>query len=487
MGLNIRIIAKILSFVILLLGIGMLPSLLICLLYREFTTAMAFLKIIIALLFIGWFVAARVKNESAKLRMREGVLVVALSWLFASLVGSVPYLLTGTIDGFVNAFFESTSGFTTTGATVISDVENLPKGILFWRSFCQWIGGMGILIFAVSILPALGISGQRIARAETTGPSLNKVVPRMSDSAKILYSIYIAFTLFAVTLLLIGGLNPFDAFIAAFGSVASGGLSNYNMGIAHFNSSYVECVAAFFTILACVNFTLYYSFIRGKWHNFFADRELRAFLLILCGGVVMITANLWLAGSYSSFTESLRFGFFQTSAFLTTTGHFSADFNLWPAFSKMVLFLLMLIGGCSSSTGGGIKVIRIVILFKLIQRGFSVRLHPRAVVPLKIQGKAVSTEVMTGVMSFLYLYVLIFLLSSLILSFENLDLLTTFTATAAVLNNVGTGLELVGPTGTFALFSGFSKIYLCFLMLMGRLELFTIILLFTPSFWNPDR
>lgn len=259
------------------------------------------------------------------------------------------------------------------------------------------------------------------------------------------------------------------------------------MGVSHFNSSYVEFIVAFFTILACVNFTLYYSIIRGKSHDFFSDRELRAFLLVLCAGVVMITGNLWYTGSYESFAESLRFGFFQTSAFLTTTGHFSADFNLWPAFSKMVLFLLMLMGGCSSSTGGGIKVIRIIILFQLIKRGFFVRLHPRAIVPLKIQGQSIPMDIMTGVMSFLYLYVLIFLLSSLVLSFENLDLLTTFTATAAALNNVGTGMELVGPNGSFALFSDFSKVYLSFLMLMGRLELFTIILLFTPSFWNPDR
>lgn len=487
MNLNIRLVIKMLSFVILLLAIAMLPSLLVSLIYREFSTAIAFIKIIVPLLIFGYITAYRVKTISTKLGLREGFLIVALSWLSASLLGSFPYLLTDTIDGFVNAFFESTSGFTTTGASVISDIENLPKGILFWRSFCQWIGGMGILIFAISILPALGISGQRIARAETPGPSLNKVVPRMSDSAKILYAIYIAFTLAAVALLLAGGLNPFDAFIAAFGSVASGGLSNYNLGIAHFNSSYVEGVSALFTILSCVNFTLYYSAIRGKWHDFFTDRELWAFLLVLCAGAVLITGNLWHTGSYSSFAESLRFGFFQTSAFLTTTGHFSADFNLWPAFSKMVLFLLMLIGGCSSSTGGGIKIIRIVILFKLIQRGFFVRLHPRAIVPVKIQGKTISTEVMTGVMSFLCLYVFVFLLSSLVLSFENLDLLTTFTATAAVLNNVGTGLELVGPTGSFALFSDFTKIYLSFLMLMGRLELFTIILLFTPSFWNPDR
>ncbi len=487
MSLNIRAIFKILSFVILLLGVAMLPSVLVSLLYGEYSTAFDFLKILAPLIALGGIAAIRIKTRPARLRLREGFLVVALSWVIASLIGSFPYLVTGTINGFVNAFFESAAGFTTTGASVISDVEILPKGILFWRSFCQWLGGMGILIFAISVLPTMGISGQRIARAETPGPTLNKVVPRMSDTAKILYTLYIGFTLIATALLMAGGLNLFDALIVALGSVASGGLSNYNTGIVYFDSFYVEFVAAFFTILACINFTLYYSILQGKWRNFFADRELRAFFFILCAGVALITGNLWFNGNYGSLSESLRLASFQASAFLTTTGHFSADFNLWPAFSKMILFLLMLIGGCSSSTGGGIKVIRIVILLKLILRGFYVRLHPRAVVPLKIQGKPVPAEVMTGVMSFLYLYMLIFMLSSLILSFENLDLLTTFTATAAALNNVGTGLELIGPAGSFALFSDFSKYYLCVLMMMGRLELFTIILLFTPSFWNPDR
>jgi trk system potassium uptake protein TrkH len=346
---------------------------------------------------------------------------------------------------------------------------------------------MGILVFAISILPALGISGQHMAKAETPGIFLSKVTPRMTDSAKILYVIYIFFTLAAIILFKLGGLNTFDAFIAAMGSVASGGLSNYSGGISYFNSGYIELVAATFTILTCINFTLYYNIVKRKWKEFFGDLELRVFLLILLGSGILISANLWLSGSYGSIGESLRYGLFQSSASMTTTGHFSANFDSWPTFSKMVLFLLMLIGASSSSTGGGMKVIRISILIKLIRRGVFMRIHPNAIAPVKIQGKALPQEMLSGVMSFLSLYAFIFTLSALVLSLENLDFLTTITAVAATMNNVGTGMGLVGPEGSFALFSGFTKIYLSFLMLMGRLELFTVILLFMPSFWNPDR
>lgn len=478
---------KTLSFITILLGVSMIPSALVSVFYAEYDVALRFAMIILPILAAGMVVSARVRAKASRLKLREGFLVVTLSWLLASLIGCLPYLATGTIDGFVNAFFEAVSGFTTTGASTVTDVEILPKGILFWRSFCQWLGGMGILIFAISILPALGIGGQNMAKAETPGLYLNKVVPKMTDSAKILYLIYISITLAAVILLKLGGLSFFDSFIAALGSVASGGLSNYNGGISHFNSGYIEFVTAFFTMLACINFTLYYSVIQGKWKQFFSDHELRTFLLILAGGGLLVTANLWFTGSYDSVGESVRYGFFQSTAFLTTTGHFSTDFNLWPAFSKAVLLLLMLIGASSSSTGGGIKVIRVIVLFKLIQRGIHMRLHPSAVVPVKIQGKTIPSEMVSGIMSFLSLYTFIFMLSVLVLSLENLDFFTTITTIAATLNNVGTGMGMVGPDGSFALFSNFSKVYLCFLMLMGRLELFTIILLFTPSFWNPDR
>jgi len=487
MALNYPAIIKILGFVTTLIGGAMIPSALVSLIYEEYDTALKFALIVLPILAVGIFISMQIKVKVSRLKLREGFCVVAFSWLLASLLGCLPYLATGTVDGFVNALFEATSGFTTTGASIVTDVEVLPKGVLFWRSFCQWLGGMGILIFAISILPTLGVSGQRMAKAEAPGVTLNKVVPRMADSAKILYIIYISFTLAAAVLLMIGGLDLFDAVIAALGSVASGGLSNYNAGISHFNSAYVEFIVAFFTVLACINFTLYYSAIRGKWREFFSDPELRIFLLILSCGSLFLALNLWATDSYSSVSQALRYGLFQASAFVTTTGHFNADFDLWPAFSRMVLLLLMLIGASSSSTGGGIKVIRIIVLIKILRRGIFMRLHPNAVVPIKIQEKTIPAEMVSGVMSFLALYAFIFMLSGLVLSLEDLDFLTIITTVTATLNNVGTGMGLVGPNGSFAMFSDFSKVYLSFLMLMGRLELFTIILLFTPSFWNPDR
>ncbi|NLY71759.1 MAG: TrkH family potassium uptake protein, partial [Clostridiales bacterium] len=456
------------------------------LIYNEQSVAIAFIKLIIPTILIGIYIIRKIDVKRTKLKIREGFLVVALTWLIASILGAFPYIMTGLIDNFINAFFESTSGFTTTGATLLSNVEILPKGLLFWRSFSQWLGAMGILIFAVSLLPALGISGQRMAKAETPGPTLNKIVPRMSDSAKILYLIYIIFTVLAF-LLFLRKVNIFDAILLTFSSVASGGLINYNDGIAHFDSIYIESIVIIFTLLVCVNFTLYYNIVRGNLREFFSDRELRTFIGILITAIILITANLWLTDTYDTLSESIRYSIFQSSSFITTTGHFSTDFNQWPSFSKMILFLLMLIGACSSSTGGGIKVIRIIILFKLIQRGFNKKLHPRAVIPIKLQDRPVPIESVTGITSFLYLYIFIFSLSTVVLSFENIDLLTIFSTVAAILNNVGTGLDIIGPMGSFDGFSAFSKLYLSILMLVGRLELFTIVILFTPSFWNPDR
>lgn len=487
MGLNLPAVIKVLSFVSMLLGGSMAPSALVSLIYGEYNIALSFAFIIVPLLLIGALINALIKVNVSRLKLREGVLIVAFSWIFASLLGCIPYLATGSINGFFNAFFESVSGFTTTGATIITDVEGLPKGILFWRSFSQWLGGMGILVFAISILPTLGISGQQMAKAETPGIYLSKIVPRMSDSAKILYIIYASFTLTAIVFFKLGGISLFDSIIASMGCVASGGLSNHSAGITYFNSVYIELVAAIFTILSCVNFTLYYSAVRGRFKEFLSNIELRMFLFILLGAGILISADLWLSGSYDSIRESLRYGLFQSSAFMTTTGHYSENVDLWPTFSRMLLLMLMIIGASSSSTGGGIKVIRVIILFKLIRRGIFMRLHPNAIIPIKIKDRTLSPEMISGVVSFLSLYAFSFIISLLILSLENLDFLTTVTTVASILNNVGTGMGLVGPTGSFAVFSSFSKLYLSFLMLLGRLELFTILLIFTPSFWNPDR
>lgn len=492
MAINYSAIARILSFITMLVGAAMIPSAMVSFYYKEYSVSLVFFGIIVLLFLIGLAGRQVFKTKISKLKHREAYLAVALSWLFASLLGTLPYILSGSMTNFVDCLFESVSSFTTTGASVVSKVEDLPMGIIFWRSFSQWLGGMGILVFAISVLPALGISGQFMAKAETPGISLSKIAPKISDTAKILYMIYGVFTVSAILIFKLGGLGLFDSLIVSMGSVASGGLSNYSGGITHFDSLYVEFFAAFFSVLTCINITLYYSLIKGHIKEVLENTELRVFLSLLIGAGILISFNLRFGRPSDdvlvhTMGEALRYGLFQSSAFLTTTGHFSGNFDLWPGFSKTLLLILMIVGASSSSTGGGIKIIRIVLLFKMIRRGLFLRLHPNAVTAIKLHGKPLDSHLVSGVAAFLFLYSFIFTSSLLVLSLENFDLLTTVSAVAAAMNNVGTGMGLVAPAGSFAIFSGFSKLYLCFLMLVGRLELFTIILLFTPSFWNPDR
>ena len=487
MGLNLRIVIRILAVITGLISLAMLPSLAVSLLYREADVSAGFLQVIVPTGLLSTLILLLTRKSPSAFHVRECFLTVSLSWVIASLAGAFPYLAAGVTDSFVDAFFESASGFTTTGATIFENVELLPRGILFWRSFSQWIGGMGILIFAISLLPMLGISGQLMAKIETPGPTLNKVAPRMTDSAKILYIIYIGITTLEVIMLLPTEIGLFDALIAAFGSVSAGGFSNYNDGIHHFGNLYIESIVAVFTLFVCVNFTLYYSLLRGKWRDFFANVELRTFAAVLSIAAVLVGGGLWKSGIYGSPLESLRYGLLEVVSFLTTTGHRNAQVAEWPAFCKTVLFLLMMIGACSASTGGGIKVIRVLVLFKHIRRGFYRKLHPRAVLPIKIQGRPIPADSIAGILAFLYLYIFVFIGSALLLSLENLDLAATFTLVASILNNTGNGFDLLGPDGLYTVISAPGKIYLCFLMIMGRLELFTILVLFTRSFWSSDR
>ena len=326
-----------------------------------------------------------------------------------------------------------------------------------------------------------------MAKAETPGPTLEKMSTRMSDSARILYIMYLSFSVIEFILLFFGGLNTFDSFIHTFGSMSTGGLSNYRNGVAHFNSVYVESIIVIFSILSSINFVLYHHVLKGRWKDFIQDSELRIFLLITSGSIMLILLNLRLSGTYDSIGEALRYSFFQASAFISTSGYSTADYTLWPTFSQMILFTLMFIGGCSASTSGSIKVIRIAILFQLIKRGLYKRLHPNAVFPIKLGNKTVSSETVSSVTSFIILYFLIFIVSSLVLSIEGHDLVTTLSAAAGALSNTGLGLGLLGPDGTYSIFSSPIRLYLSLLMIAGRLELFTIILLLTPIFWDPSK
>ncbi len=487
MVLNYKAILKLSGIIIVMLAGLMLPSLLVSYLYKEGDAVSAFLYTILPMFVIGGIILAVVKSDFNHLRIRDGFVIVALCWTLGSALGSIPFIISGYIPNPINAFFETVSGFTTTGSTILTDIEILPKGLLFWRSFTHWIGGMGILVFAIALLPMLGISGSRIAKAETTGPTFGKLTPKLTESAKILYLIYVGMTILEVILLMLGGLNLYDALVQTFGTVGTGGFSNYNASIAHFNSFYIEIVITIFMILAGTNFTLYYYALRGHWREFFSDSEFRFYLLIFCCSVFLIALNLLFSGTYNSAGESIRYSIFQSAAIMTTTGFASADFDLWPTFSKMMLFILMFIGGCSSSTGGSMKVIRILLIFKLIRRGISMRLHPRAVIAVKINDKPIPSDTLSSVANFVFLYFGLFFAATILLSLENFDLITTLSAAAACLGNIGPGFNQIGPVLNYELFSDASTLMLALLMLIGRLELFTIILLFTRQFWNPDK
>ena len=487
MVLNYKAIIRLSGFIIDLLAFLMIPSLLVSYIYEEADIVFSFFLTILPMIFIGTGILLTVKADMTNLKIREGFAIVALCWILGSILGCLPFVISGYIPNFIDAFFETVSGFTTTGSTILVDIQVLPKGLLFWRSFTHWVGGMGIIVFAIALLPALGISGQKIARAETTGPTFGKITPKVSESAKILYLIYISLTLIEIILLLLGDMNLYDAMIHTFGSIGTGGFSNYNASVSYYDSFYIDIVITIFMVLAGTNFSLYYYVLRGHWKEFFSDSELRLYLLIISVSAILIAGNLWFSNYYETFGKSLRYSLFQSASIITTTGFATADFELWPTFSKMILFILMFIGGCSSSTAGGIKVIRILLLFKLMKRGIAIRLHPRAVIAIKINEKPIPADTISAVANFVFLYFAIFFIGTILISLENFDMVTTISAVTACLGNIGPGFSLVGPVLNYSIFSDLATFLLALLMIIGRLELFTIILLFTRQFWNPDK
>lgn len=487
MILNYKAIMKLIGIITIIMSGLMLPSLLCSYIYNEADVIKSFWFTIVPMLIFGSIITKAFNANFISLKIRDGYIIAALCWTLCSALGAIPFVISGYIPNYIDAFFESVSGLTTTGCSILTNVESLPRGLLFWRSFTHWIGGMGIILFAIALLPALGMSGQKLAMAESNRPAAGKITPHISQASKILYLIYISITLLEILLLVLGGMNLFDAMINTFGSVGTGGYSNYSDGIAHYDSLYFETVIAVSMFLAGINFTLYYFVLRGRWKGFFSDDELRFYLLIVSAAILLITLNLWVSNYYGSLGESLRYSVFQSISIVTTTGFMTANYDLWPTFSKMILFALMFIGGCSSSTSGGIKVVRTLILFKYLKNSISMRLHPRAVISIKINEKPISSNTISDVISFVFLYIGVFFIGTLLLSLNNFDLITTASAMATCLGNVGPGFNLVDPTLNYSIFSNASTLLLSFVMLVGRLELFTFILLFTRQFWNPDR
>lgn len=440
-----------------------------------------FLAPALALLLTGAALGLRRPRQTA-LYARDGFAVVALAWLLMSAFGALPFVLSGDIPGYVDAFFETVSGFTTTGSTILTEVEHLTRSGLFWRSFTHWIGGMGVLVFVMAILPMTDGHGMHLMRAEVPGPTVGKLVSRMSDTAKILYGIYFVMTVMEIVLLLAGGMPLFDACIHAFGTAGTGGFSCRNLSVGAYESAYFDIVIGIFMLLFGVNFNLYYFLLIRRFRDVFRSEELRAYLLIVAAAVLAIAADI--AHLYGNAFTSLRYAFFQVASIITTTGFGTADFNTWPTFSKAILVVLMFVGACAGSTGGGIKVSRILILVKSSAADMRKMLHPNAVTTVRLEGKPLPEKSIRGAHVYFSVYMLVFVISFLLLSLEGFDLVTTFTALAACINNIGPGLEVVGPMGNFAAFSPASKLLLSFNMLAGRLELFPMLLLFAPSIWK---
>ena len=484
--INYKAMVRILGIIMFIVGLSMLFPLIYAKVTGDPAGVFAFSRCAVPTIIIGALMSFLIRAPRAKFRSREGYIVVASCWVLASLIGAFPYMLTGYAENFIDAFFESTSGFTTTGCSAV-DGAVLSRSLMLWKAISHWLGGMGILVFVISILPALGINGQIIARAETPGPVMEKMTVRMSDSAKILYITYLTFTVIEFILLLFSGKMPvYDAVINTLGSISTGGLMVHPEGIAVYDSLFVEIVISVFCVLASINFILYHYVVTGKASYLLKDIELRVFIIIIVLATLVCTLGL-VFQSDTSFGEALRESFFQVVSMATTSGYTRSPYIIWPAVCQFTLLTLMFIGGCAASTSGSIKVIRVVVMFKLIWRGCIKRMHPRSVVAVKVGGNAISAPVVSQITVFILLYMMIFLMSSLLMSFQGLDMETTITATLAMLSNTGAAFGEAAALGNFSMFHPLIKIYLSALMIIGRLELFTIIILFTRNFWGRDR
>ena len=455
-----------------------LPAL-VGLIYREHASV-SYLAVAVLCLILGVLLTHK-KPRSTNLYTREGFVAVALSWIIMSIFGAIPFVLTGDIPFYVDALFETISGFTTTGSSILTDVESISKASLFWRSFSHWIGGMGVFVFIMAILPMMGGSTMNLMKAESPGPSVSKLVPHVKDTAKILYGIYIAITICEATILRALGMPLFDSLTTTFGTVGTGGFGIRNDSIAGYSPA-IQITITVFMILSGINYTAYFYILTGKIKELFKIEEVRWYLAIIFGSVAVITWNV--RSLYPTFSETLRHAFFQVGSIITTTGYATTDFDLWPALSKTLLVTLMFIGACAGSTSGGIKVSRILILLKTIRKELSLIIHPRQVKKIRMDGHPVDHETLRSANVFLVVYFVLLLTSMLRISVDEFDFSTNFTSVVTVLNNIGPGLNLVGPTQNFSIFSPFSKFVLMFDMLAGRLELFPMMILLMPSTWK---
>ena len=429
---------------------------------------------------ISLIMTVPIKAENKVIYAKEGFIIVALAWLLLSAIGALPFVISGEIPHYVDAFFETVSGFTTTGASILNNVEEMSHGLLFWRSFTHWIGGMGVLVFIMAVIPSASDRSIHILRAEVPGPTMGKLVPRLKDTAKILYLLYIALTILEIIFLLLGGMPLFESIVHAFGTAGTGGFGVKADSIAGYNP-YLQWVITIFMLAFGVNFNLYYLAMLKRFRSIAKSGELWCYLGIWAAATLLIVFDL--SHVYDSLSVAFRDAAFQTSSIMTTTGYATADFNMWPSLSKGILLVLMCIGACAGSTGGGMKVSRIILLGKMIRRELRHMLHPRSVGVVKFEGKKVDNATLSSVNAYLSIYIVLIVLIFVILCLDGFDVETNLSATLACFNNIGPGLGMVGPTANYAGYSIFSKIVLSIAMLLGRLEIFPLLFAFIPSTW----
>lgn len=477
--MNYAIIFYTLGFVIDFSAAFMIPPFLVAMLYGE-SDAKYFLVCFAICVVLGVFLGG-IKPENKKFYAREGYITVALSWIIISLIGALPFYLSGYIPSYIDALFETISGFTTTGASILTDVEALSHGMLFWRSFTHWIGGMGVLVFILAVLPLAGGENMHLMKAESPGPSVGKLVPKLRKTAFYLYAIYFIMTIVEIVLLLIFKMPVFDAVCISMGTAGTGGFGILNTSLSSYSRP-IKTIVTIFMLLFGVNFSFYFLIVMRKFKDAFRMSEVWWYFAIFAFVSLVIAFNV--TSVSGSFIENLYESTFAVSSVMTTTGYSTVDFNKWPELSRILLVIIMFSGACAGSTGGGIKISRLIIYVKSTLKELSSLTHPQSIKVINIDGKPIERSVINSAMIFLIAYVFIYAVSVIIVSLDNFDLITTFTAVAATFNNIGPGLELVGPTGNFSMFSPLSKIVLIFDMLAGRLEIFPMLLLFTPSVWK---
>ncbi len=482
--MNFKMMGRFVGRILLVEGVFMVPAMLISLYEREFAVVRAFMCSMAVVFVIAWLLIGLCRGSKNKFYAKEGLACVGISWLVMSLLGCLPFFLSGAIPRFIDAFFEIVSGFTTTGASILPAVEGLPKGILYWRSFSHWLGGMGVLVFLLAISSVGGSDNgftMHLLRAESPGPNVGKLVPRMKKTAGILYMFYIVLTVLNVIFLLLGGMSLFESVCTAFGTAGTGGFGVRNDSIASY-SPYLQNVCTVFMLLFGVNFSCYYMLLIRQFKAVFKDEELRLYLGIVAGSIFLIVLNL--KGVYGTLGETIRHAAFQVASIVTTTGFATTDFDLWPGFSKMILLGLMVIGASAGSTGGGFKCGRVLLVIKSLRRSVRQVVHPQKVETVRMNGTPISEKVLQNTNAYLAAYVIIIGISCLLISIDGFSITTNISAVLACFNNIGPGFEMVGPTCNFSAYSTVSKLVLILDMLAGRLEIFPILILFSRSTWR---